>query len=73
MGYPRRLGGDEHHLCQMAFDYGYLGSSNEQDDQAAEAAGHSPLLVMRDGFIKGIYPYLLEAKGVDHVGIDFRK
>ena len=54
----------------ISLDYAYLSSTQEADDLAAEAEGQSPLLVMRDNRGRGIYPYVMEAKGVDHRSLD---
>ena len=40
------------------------------DDVEAEAQGQNPMMVLRDGKGRGVFPYLLEAKGVDHPDID---
>ena len=64
-GHPRQRP-EGHQWPELAFDYAYLSSRCEEDDAAAEADGQSPLLNMRDGQGRGIFPYLMQAKGVDH-------
>ena len=45
-----------HHWPELAFDYAYLSSRTEAEDEAADADGQSPLVVMRDGHGRGIFP-----------------
>ena len=49
----------------LAWDYAYLSSTTIGDDEGAEARGESPLLCCRDGLNKGLFCYVLPAKGVD--------
>ena len=61
---------ENHVFPELAFDYGYLASRSQEEDAECEAAGHNPMLNMRDGQGKGVFPYMLEAKGTDHEDID---
>ena len=55
-----------HEWARIWIDYGYLSSTGDEDDERAEANGESPILFMRDDQGKGVFPILMEAKGVDH-------
>ena len=76
-GHPRRNPNGDREFPELAWDYGYLASRGDQEEDSpapapdadADNAGHSPLLVLRDGRSKGIYPYLVQAKGVDHEAV----
>ena len=52
----------------MAFDYAYLSrkDEDEEEDAATVSEDQNPLLVMRDGKNRGLFPYIVQAKGVDH-------
>ena len=55
----------------LHWDYAYLSSTGgtpeevEAEDLDAEKNGESPLLCLRDGKGKGLYPYLVPRKGTD--------